>query len=253
MGRTPESDKGDVIKMSLYRKARRATGNMLRTLGVMPTYALHKPTVKVHTVSLGTGYGGWTLFPDRLSASSIVYSFGIGADASFDRAIMERYQSSLFAFDPTPQSIAWVNAQEWPPQFTFYPYGIAAIDGEAYFYPPENAAYISHSLLPLGQKVSSAISAPMRRLGTIAQTLGHTHIDVLKMDIEGAEYDVITDTLNTPWLTIGQILIEFHHHFSQLSANDTYRAVEQLTSAGYALFYVAPNGREYSFVSHNLL
>src|SRR4051812_12891890 len=98
--------------MSLYSRTRRTAGNLLRKLGLRPDYALHKPTVKLRTVSLGSDYGGWTLFP-ALSADSIIYSFGIGEDASFDRAVMKRYKSSLFAFDPTPRSIKWVAAQTW--------------------------------------------------------------------------------------------------------------------------------------------
>jgi FkbM family methyltransferase len=218
--------------MSLYQKARRTAGNVLRTLGMMQTYALHKPTVKIHKVSLGSDYGGWTFFPDTLSASSIVYSCGVGTDASFDRAVIERYNVSVFAFDPTPQSIEWVSQQKWPSQFTFAPYGIAATDGEALFYSPRKDGLGSHSLLPLGQKSTPAISVQMRRLGTLALTLGHTRIDMLKMDIEGAEYDVIQDILSTSWLTINQILIEFHHYLPQLSADHTNKAVEQLTSAG---------------------
>ena len=39
-----------------------------------------------------------------------------------------------------------------------------------------------------------------------------SRIDILKMDIEGAEYDVIDDIINSP-VPIAQVLIEFHHRF----------------------------------------
>src|SRR5690554_1691728 len=44
--------------------------------------------------------------------------------------------------------------------------------------------------------------------------LGHKHIDVLKMDIEGAEYDVIENILSAQ-LPITQILIEFRKFLSK--------------------------------------
>lgn len=33
---------------------------------------------------------------------------------------------------------------------------------------------------------------PLRTLGGIMKELGHTHIDILKMDVEGAEFDVLS-------------------------------------------------------------
>ncbi|GIS18490.1 MAG: hypothetical protein CM15mP120_04060 [Pseudomonadota bacterium] len=40
--------------------------------------------------------------------------------------------------------------------------------------------------------------------------LGHDHLDVLKMDIEGAEYAVLDDMLQSNILP-DQLLVEFHH------------------------------------------
>ena len=50
-----------------------------------------------------------------------------------------------------------------------------------------------------------------RRLMTIATMLGHTHINLLKMDIEGAEYTSSSDRLSSG-LQIEQLLVEFHYH-----------------------------------------
>ena len=36
----------------------------------------------------------------------------------------------------------------------------------------------------------------MRNLETICNELGHSKIDVIKMDIEGSEYDIIPNLLN---------------------------------------------------------
>ena len=37
----------------------------------------------------------------------------------------------------------------------------------------------------------------MKSLADIANELGHSHIDVLKMDIEGSEYEVIENILES--------------------------------------------------------
>jgi len=240
--------KGQADMGYLLSKARQFVGKASYKLGFRRSPQLHRPTIQLHTEQLGSEYGGWTICPDGLSANSIVYSFGVGEDATFDRAIIERYAVNVFAFDPTPRSIEWVEAQEWPSQFSFHAYGIAATDGTAEFFPPQNSEHISYSLLHREESTDTPITVPLLRLESIAKMLGHSHIDLLKMDIEGAEYGVIPDILATSTVTIGQIAVEFHHFFAELSDADTKKAVDQLTASKYEIFYVSPSGNEYSFI-----
>jgi hypothetical protein len=64
-----------------------------------------KKEVQFSTKWNGNTYGGFYVHPDALSKNSIVYSFGIGEDISFDKAIIENHKCHVFAFDPTPKSI----------------------------------------------------------------------------------------------------------------------------------------------------
>ena len=80
--------------------------------------------------------------------------------------------------------------------------------------------------------------------------LGHDRIDLLKMDIEGAEYAVI-DNLLREGVDVRQLLVEFHHHDHHtdgMSAKRTKKAVQKLNRAGFKIFHVTPRGEEYSFV-----
>ena len=92
-----------------------------------------------------------------------------------------------------------------------------------------------------------AIQAPVHRLMTIMEMLGHDHIDVLKMDIEGAEYGVIADLLSCN-IRVDQLLVEFHHRWPELGLQKTKRAIRELNRAGYQIFNVSLNGEEYSFL-----
>lgn len=87
----------------------------------------------------------------------------------------------------------------------------------------------------------------MRTLSTIAAALGSARIDVLKMDIEGAEYDLLPAIVRCP-VPIGQLLIEFHHRAGIGSLKDTVNGVEQLRSAGFQLFHVSETSSEFSFL-----
>jgi len=85
------------------------------------------------TDRLGSGYGGWDVIPGLLDKQSVVYSFGIGEDVSFDLALIDRFDLKVEAFDPTPKSIAYVKKLGVPSGFKLHEYGIADFDGRATF------------------------------------------------------------------------------------------------------------------------
>jgi len=193
---------------------------------------------------LGSGYGGWAICPDSLSASSVVYSVGVGRDITFDLAMIERFGVTVHAFDPTPKAITWVKQQPLPPQFVLHEYGLAGYDGIVRFTLPR-ADWDSFSMTE-SHGVQS-IDAPVHRLHTIMSMLGHDRIDVLKMDIEGAELAVIDDLAATP-VPIDQLLVEFHHHIGNRADLDAVRrAIGRLHGLGFRLFHNSVVGKEFSF------
>jgi len=196
---------------------------------------------------LGSSYGGYAVCPANIDQSSVVYSFGVGEDVSFDVAMIERFGVQVHAFDPTPRSLAWVETQSLDERFVVHPWGLAAHDGSASFAPPANPTYVSHSLLPHESSERPPVVFEVFRLETIAKRLGHDRVDILKMDVEGAEYDAIPDVLDSS-ISIGQVLIEFHHHLDGVLLTQTERAIEQLNDAGYRVFHVSPSGHELSFI-----
>ncbi|GAB4517416.1 MAG: hypothetical protein OHK0046_23940 [Anaerolineae bacterium] len=196
--------------------------------------------------TFGSEYGGWTVCVDHLPPTPRVYAFGVGEDITFDLAMIERFSAQVYAFDPTPRSINWVKEQVLPPQFSLLEFGLEAYDGHATFYPPSNPAYVSHSVH--AANTLAPIHVEMKRLSTIMQQLGHTHIDVLKMDIEGSEYAVIDDLLSIPEVSIGQLLVEFHPQMFTDGIQRTNRAIKSLNRHGYRVFHVAQGKWDYSFI-----
>lgn len=206
--------------------------------------------VRVPIVRLGSDYGGWYIAPKYLQPGSTVYSFGVGTDISFDLALIERYHAEVFAFDPTPISIEWVRGQGLPDDFKFHELGIASYDGEAAFELPEGHA-VSYTLLGSDPAPGSVIGS-VRRLRSIMAELSHERVHVLKLDIEGAEYDVIPD-LATGGVPADQILVEFHHRLDGRAAADTLAAVETLRGLGFLVYKVSPTGQEVSLIHRSVL
>jgi FkbM family methyltransferase len=163
-------------------------------------------------------------------------------------ALIARFGVTVHAFDPTPRTLQWINAQTLPPRFVFHPWGVAAHDGTGRFSPPHNPGHISHSLIERDTPWP-AIEVPVRRLATLLGLLGHESIDLLKMDIEGAEYEVIDDLLSSG-VAVDQLLIEFHHRWPEVGIDKTRKAIRQLHDAGYRIFTSSASGEEYGFLKN---
>jgi FkbM family methyltransferase len=190
-------------------------------------------------------YGEWTFDPTSLDADSVVYSFGAGRDLEFELALEHRHRVAVHVFDPTPVSRVWVESQDLPARICFHPIGIAGRDGTAWFEPPQRATDVSHSITV--RPSAHAVELTVQRLETIMRSLGHHRLDLLKLDIEGAEYDVIRDMLESG-IPVRQLLVEFHHRFRGIGKDATAAALAVLHRAGFRIFYISPHGREYSLV-----
>jgi FkbM family methyltransferase len=202
--------------------------------------------IRASRLRLGAHGASWCVCPEGLGSDSVVYSFGVGEDVSFELALIDQFRLRVDAFDPTPRSLMWIKAQSLPSLFRLHEIGLAAWDGTAPFNPPKDPRHVSYSMVRAAGH-EPGVYAPVCRLSTIAAMLGHASIDVLKMDIEGAEYDVLADCLSSG-IHIGQILIEFHHRWPSIGVARTKRAIALLRAAGYRIADVSPSGCEYTLL-----
>lgn len=210
-----------------------------------------KRQIRINKHWHGNNYGGFFVHPNLLNEDSIVYSVGIGEDISFDLSIIDTHGCKVFAFDPTPKSISYVrqNVKLNNENFAFYDFGLSAKSGFVDFYLPKNqdhvsGSYINQENIDVGQKVT----VEMKSIQDTAELLGHKRIDVLKMDIEGAEYEVLTSVLKTD-IEIGQILVEFHERFFEDGIERTKQIIADLNSHSFKLFAVSSTFEEISFIN----
>lgn len=205
---------------------------------------------KVHdlgaTMFGGAGYGAWPCIAKRLHKDSVVYSVGVGFDTGFDQALIAEFGLVIHGFDPTPRVIEWLQRNPQPAAFEFHPLGLAWMDGELSFAAPTRENAVSGTVVPAAVVDQETVSVPVSRLSTIMSELGHERLDLLKMDIEGAEYAVLDDMLQSGILP-DQLLVEFHHgkrRKGRFPVSATRQRVDALISKGYKVFWASQSGRE---------
>ena len=200
-----------------------------------------------------TKVGDWALWMVPLNAQSVVYSFGVGDNVAWDLELIRRLGCTVHAFDPTPASIAWVGGQSLPLQFVFHDLGISNFDGELPFYPPRKAGSTHFSQEWRGGLFGrqEPVLGRVARLATIMRSLGHSRLDVLKLDVEGSEFDAIPDILASG-IEIDQLLVEIHYHFRSRSFRAGLTLIEQIKARGMECIHVSPRGFEFSFVRRGL-
>jgi FkbM family methyltransferase len=213
-------------------------------------FAPPRPEVTRTVQRVGTEYGGYAVDPSNLRADSVVYSLGVGKDISWDLALIENCGVTIDGFDPTPAVKEWLQRQSVPSRFRFHEFGIADFDGDAAFHIPRRSEFISHSLLADRNYSREVIRAPVMRLRSAMRLLGHDRIDILKMDIEGAEYSVLEDICRER-IPVDQLLIEFHHRLSSIGISSTRRALSLLHDVGMKICYVCPRMEVFTFVRVN--
>lgn len=201
--------------------------------------------VKQHSFILpmcGDSYGGFMVALNELQNESVVYSFGIGEDLSFSEGIMDTINCSIFAFDPTPKSIKYVEANELcaNPRFNFYPYALSNYDGITQFHLSQNDDYVSGSIEKWDGVKEETVDVRVKSIQTIMSDLGHEEIDLLKMDIEGTEFKVIDDIVNN--IAIKQICSEFHDRFFENGIDKLEDMMGQLRKRNDELIYSDKKG-----------
>lgn len=144
----------------------------------------------------GSEYGGWVIPTSLLTERSICYCAGVGEDITFDLALIKEVGCQVFAFDPTPKAKDHVkkNASQ-EDNFHFMGVAVWSSDTMLRLFAPRDPSHVSYSALNL-QGTVDHIETKARRIGSLMREFGHSRLDLLKLDIEGAEYEVLGNVLD---------------------------------------------------------
>ncbi len=210
-----------------------------------------KENIDITLPLLKVGNNGcdWIICPKMVKSGDIVYSFGIGTDISFDEEVISRFGVNVFAFDPTPRSMQWLENQKLPQNFKAFEIALSNADGEISLSMPSNSQHVSYQFRT-HQEATEVFAA--KKLSTIMSENQHKILSICKIDIEGAEIQVIQDIVSEQ-VQIQQLLVEFHHRFEPNGLEMVKSSISLLRKNGYKLFAIAESCEEFSFVNEMFL
>ncbi len=216
--------------------------------GAQRTYLFDAVTDCQTTMRFGTRFDGgkWICDPQSIPASSVVYSFGVGDNISFDMDMAGMFGCDVYMFDPSPSVVD---------SFSHFPTGQACGKGHVSYQPiglgpVSDAAGHQWDLIIEGKRCET------RSLADIARSLHHTHVEILKIDIEGGEFASLQEMLTSQVLLalqVKQLVVEFHL-WDDAAFMDFVRTVGALKKQGFLPFrkefnpYAADKCAEYSFL-----
>ena len=194
---------------------------------------------KKNLIRLGSVYGGWNLLDKKNLINSTILSCGLGEDASFDIEFAKKYNAKVIIIDPTPRSkihyeniIHNIGKQKLK---SYNPNGQQDVDCydlselskenlffidkalynkdnlELKFFKPPNVKEISHSINNWQNdysNTSDSIIVSTITIETILKQFNLITLPLIKLDIEGAEIEVLEDILIKNFRP-NQICVEF--------------------------------------------
>jgi FkbM family methyltransferase len=193
---------------------------------------------------LGTRYGGWWLYAPAVGRDPLLLDCGLGKDISFTAAFLERFGGRAVGIDPNPAAIEYSLAHR--------PHGLQV--RQQAFWSEAGQEVTFHLPRPLEDlpKGADGVSGSILRSHTYAgddtlrvhttslvellQEAQREECDVLKLDIEGAEYEVIEALCTAGDVRRArQLLVEFHHHCTERTLEHTLDAISRIEASGFRL------------------
>ena len=121
--------------------------------------------------------------------------------------LTQRFGSAVYAFEPNPKAFVRFHERVAALQnVQAYDYGLGARDEKRTLTLQGPGSSVYHT-----SSTHDATIVEIRDVAAVLDELGLDHVDLLKLNIEGGEYDVLERLAESGWLErVGVILVQFH-------------------------------------------
>lgn len=164
--------------------------------------------------------------------------------------MMATYATEHHGWDPTPTALDFFRRRPPPAGFHFHRIGLGPRDGNLTIKLPygnhDSYTVMAH---PNDALKGTVTEVPILTMKSMLRKMNHGHLAILKMDLEGGEFDVIDEWARAGYrVPADQILIEFHERYFWKQPgyrNLVPNAVQKMAVLGFKL--VVRTRLEYTF------
>ena len=192
-----------------------------------------------------------------LGPASVVWDLGAN-QGEFCLAVARKYGCKVVAAEPVPELAAALSGKSQ--LVTVLQNAVGGTDGTVTFdYDlTKNKTGSMMGLDVVGGLLNEAstlkrVSVQMWSLETMFTNIGAQRVDLLKLDIEGAELDLLLKTPGEVLQRCDQITIEFHDYWYPELRERTEEAKARLKSLGFHMIRFTPNNKDVLFVNSRTL
>lgn len=153
--------------------------------------------------------------------------------------MIEKYGTVHHGWDPTPTAEDFFTKRPPPKGFTFHKYGLGTSDGNITLKLPKGNQD-SYTVMEYHQKAKpgTVTSVQMLSLDSMLRRAKHSKLAILKIDIEGAEFDVIDDwNAKNYSIPADQVLVEFHQRYFKGKGDLVDNAIGYMRNLGFNLVH----------------
>jgi FkbM family methyltransferase len=187
---------------------------------------------------------GHSFLPEWLHSDAVVVDLG-AQRGRFALQMIDRFKIRCYAVEASPYLVREIPFHE---RLSVFNFAVGAVDGNVPFYVSEKA--YSSSLFPrTDRRMLETLNVPGKRLETFLRENRLDVIDLLKVDIEGAEVLLFDSVSDETFKRIGQIAVEFHEPQGLVSAADMKRVRRRLGRLGFRMIQFSLNSWDCLFVN----
>lgn len=174
---------------------------------------------------LGSEYGGWDVALEAIPPGSTVLDLGVGHDTTFAEALQAHQPQTFVFIDPSPACGEHIQTRGFI-DWSFICAAAAKFNGPAQIFKNQQEGG-SDSLRD--DNLNNGWHKHQVEAVCLKQLIEHHQPSLVKMDVEGSEFDLWDDCIGVP-----QIAIEFHERLlSGKTERHKFEIVGRLAVHGY--------------------
>lgn len=174
---------------------------------------------------------------DNFDIHNLNVVFDVGANVGlWSQYILTRGANKVYSFEPNRKAQEqlyknFLNNEK----VTIIPYGLYSEKTTIPFYVDDNNSLISSTLIENGTSQTPTYYVDTVTLEEMMLKYNVEKIDLLKMDIEGAEFSIFEKMSNDTLSKIDSVLIEYHGFYFNDGDKKIKNLIDRLTDAGFQI------------------